>query len=312
MNMLTGKKILFTGATGQVARPVAEQLALDNEVWCLARFTDPATRNALEKAGIVTVPWDMSQSDLTGVPTDFTHVMHSAVLMEFRDSETAVARTCEATGDLMVHCRQAEAFLYVSSSVVYQYLTPGHLYTESDVIGGLSTPTWMPAYGATKIAAEGTVRALAHTLGLPSTIARLSVGYGFAPGVGPMLGGLVMRYVRNMQAGDPVPTRPAGESACSLLHTDDIVRHAPFLFSAASVPATVVNWGGDEGADERQIVQRVSDLIGLPATFAEVDTSPRMVALDPTFRKTITGPCEVGWEEGVRRAVEVYYPDLLK
>ncbi|HEV8065810.1 MAG TPA: NAD(P)-dependent oxidoreductase [Acidimicrobiales bacterium] len=311
--MITGKKILFTGATGQVARPVAEQLtAAGNEVWCLARFTDAATKVALEGAGIVTVPWDMSQSDLSGVPTDFTHVMHAAVIMEFKDSETAVARTCEATGQLMTHCRKAESFLFVSSSVVYQYQTPGHLYAETDVIGGLSTPTWMPAYGATKIAAEGTVRAFAHTLGLPSTIARLSVGYGFAPGVGPMLGGLVMRYVRNMQAGDPVPTRPAGESACSLLHTDDIVRQAPFLFEAASVPATVVNWGGDEATDERRIVQRLSDLTGLPAAFAEVETSPRMVGLDPTFRKSITGACEVGWEDGLRRAVEVYYPDLVK
>jgi nucleoside-diphosphate-sugar epimerase len=309
--MLSGKKILFTGATGQVARPAAERLAEANEVWCLARFSDPDSKAALENAGIVTVPWDMAASDLSGVPTDFTHVMHAAVIGEFRDSETVVERTCEATGELMSHCRDAEAFLFVSSTVVYQYVGPGHVHSERDVIGGLSTPTWMPAYGATKIAAEGTVRALAHTLRLPSTIARLSVAYGFAPGVGPMLGGLVMRYVRLMQAGDAVPMRPVGENWCNPLHTDDIVRHVPALFEAASVPATVVNWGGDEPVDERDIIARIAELTGLEAKFDEPDSAPRMVAADPTFRTSITGPCEVGWYDGIRRAVEVYYPELL-
>ncbi|MER5850831.1 hypothetical protein ABT126_28345 [Streptomyces sp. NPDC002012] len=50
-----GKKILVTGGTGQVARPVAEAFARDNEVWCLGRFGDPAARRALEDAGARTV-----------------------------------------------------------------------------------------------------------------------------------------------------------------------------------------------------------------------------------------------------------------
>ena len=35
---LSGEKILITGATGQVANPVAKALAVDNEVWAVARF----------------------------------------------------------------------------------------------------------------------------------------------------------------------------------------------------------------------------------------------------------------------------------
>ena len=37
---VNGTKILVTGASGQVALPVAEALASDNEVWAIARFTD--------------------------------------------------------------------------------------------------------------------------------------------------------------------------------------------------------------------------------------------------------------------------------
>ena len=40
MNALSGEKVLITGATGQVALPVALALAADNELWAIARFSD--------------------------------------------------------------------------------------------------------------------------------------------------------------------------------------------------------------------------------------------------------------------------------
>ena len=47
-----GAKILITGPTGQVASPIAQALAVDNEVWGIARFTNAAAREALEKSGV--------------------------------------------------------------------------------------------------------------------------------------------------------------------------------------------------------------------------------------------------------------------
>src|ERR1700722_4537889 len=49
---LTGQKILITGPTGRGAGPVPRALAVDNEVWGLARFKDPATRTAVESDGV--------------------------------------------------------------------------------------------------------------------------------------------------------------------------------------------------------------------------------------------------------------------
>ena len=51
-NELSGRKIVITGVTGQVARPLATALARDNEVYGAARFTDGAARAALEAAGV--------------------------------------------------------------------------------------------------------------------------------------------------------------------------------------------------------------------------------------------------------------------
>ena len=40
--MLTGEKILITGATGKIAFPIARALADRNEVWGAARLRNPA------------------------------------------------------------------------------------------------------------------------------------------------------------------------------------------------------------------------------------------------------------------------------
>ena len=46
---MRGSKILITGPTGQIATPIARALAAENEVWGIARFTNPAAREGLEK-----------------------------------------------------------------------------------------------------------------------------------------------------------------------------------------------------------------------------------------------------------------------
>ena len=52
--VLSGEKILITGPAGQIAFPLAEYLAADNEVWGIARFGDPATREQVDALGVTT------------------------------------------------------------------------------------------------------------------------------------------------------------------------------------------------------------------------------------------------------------------
>jgi nucleoside-diphosphate-sugar epimerase len=49
--MLQDRKILVTGATGQIAGPIAENFAKYNDVWCAARFSDPNRKVQLEEMG---------------------------------------------------------------------------------------------------------------------------------------------------------------------------------------------------------------------------------------------------------------------
>src|SRR5580700_3913153 len=76
---LQGKKIVITGVTGQVARPLALALARDNEVHGGARFSNPEARAALEEAGVRCVPIDLVAGDVAGLPADADYVLHFAV-----------------------------------------------------------------------------------------------------------------------------------------------------------------------------------------------------------------------------------------
>ncbi|KOU76503.1 NAD(P)-dependent oxidoreductase [Streptomyces virginiae] len=302
--MLTGKKVLITGATGLVARSVAETLAEHNEVWCLGRFSDPGTARRLAERGARTWRWDMAVDALDGVPDDFTHVLHAAVERGSGDFEDVVAVNSVATGRLMTHCRSAEAFLFVSTSALYAPRALDHLYTETDPLGTESP--WLPTYPVGKLATEGAVRALAVTLGLPTTIARLNVAYGPHGH-----GGLPTIFFRQMLAGEPIAVPHRGQHYCSPIHTDDIARHVPRLWAAAGTPATVVNWGGDEVVGVRDLMTHVSELTGVPVDFVPSDVTRAVGAYDDTRRRSIAGPCGRTWREGVRQTIEAHFPGAL-
>src|SRR5579864_3942096 len=172
--MLSDKKVLFTGATGQAIRPAAESMAADNEVWCVARFTNPRTKTELEEKGIKTFVWTMGEGRLDGLDNDFTHVLHAAPYRGQPDFNTASQANAAGAGALMDHCRKADAFVFISTFGVYaKQPTPDAPVSEDAPLGGY-TP-YAPSYGLGKLAAEGAVRAFAQVLELPTTIARLNV-----------------------------------------------------------------------------------------------------------------------------------------
>ncbi|MBI0300607.1 NAD(P)-dependent oxidoreductase [Streptomyces sp. PRKS01-29] len=294
---MQGKKILITGGTGQVARPVAESLATDNEVWCLGRFGDPHAREALEGAGARTAVWDMATDDLEGLPRDFTHVLHSAVHRgDGKDFEATARVNAVGTARLMTHCSAAESFLYVSSGVVYHRADRTHRYREDDPLGGVAP--WLPTYPVAKITAEGVARGLAETLALPTVIARLNIAYG------PYgHGGVPMILFNQMRAGQPCAVPREGQNYCNLLHTDDVVRQVPLLWDVARAPARVVNWGGDEEVGITDLLEYLSELTGVPVRFDRGDHSRETAVFDHDARRGLIGDCSIGWRTGIARTV---------
>lgn len=303
--MAATRKVLITGGTGTVGRPVAKALAATDEVWCLGRFGDPDVRAALEKAGVTTRVWSMGVDSLDGVPRDFTHVLHAAVLKGIDDFDTQIEVNGTAVAMLMTHCTSLEAFLFVSSSAVYKRLDPSHRHRETDPLGG-SSP-YLTSYPTQKIGSEAVVRSLARTLQVPSTIGRLSVTYG------PYgYGGLPARFFERMLAGESVPVPLGHDNWCNPMHTDDVVRQVPLLWDVASAPATVVNWAGDEVVGQAEMMRYASDLTGVPLRLEETDDNRSSCALDNSRRIGLIGQCDVPWRDGVRRTIDARFPGAVR
>ena len=303
---MNGTKILVTGASGQVALPVAEALASDNEVWAIARFTDKAARQRLEAAGVRCVTVDLVAGDLTELPDDFTYVLNFAVAKAGRWGAD-LDGNAGGVGFLMEHCRRATAFLHCSSTAVYQP-NGHHTFSEDDPLGDNhrvfeAFMPFMQTYSISKIAAEAMARYGARRWELPTTIARLDVPYGDN-------GGWPAIHLDLMLAGIPVPVHTDAPSRFNPIHEDDIVATIPALLAAAAVPATVVNWGGEPATIEEWCAY-LAELTGIEPQLMSTDQTIESVTVDLTRMHELIGGTTVDWRDGFRRMVAARHPELL-
>jgi nucleoside-diphosphate-sugar epimerase len=208
--------------------------------------------------------------------------------------EVDLSANAEAAGLLMAHCRAARSVLHCSSTGVYQPAGT-HALTETDPLGD-NHRVIMETYSIAKIAAEAVVRTCARLYELPTTIARLNVPYGDN-------GGWPAFHLAMIEAGQPVPVHPVRPNRFNPIHEDDIIRMIPALLAAASVPATIVNWGGTEAVDLEDWCAHLGTLVGAEATFLETDATIGGVTVDTTRMVELAGPTEVDWREGFRRMV---------
>ncbi|WP_431235295.1 NAD-dependent epimerase/dehydratase family protein [Mycolicibacterium psychrotolerans] len=298
---MRGSKILITGVSGQVATPVALAMAPDNEVWGIARFTDSTVKGSLEKAGVRCETVNMAAGDFTGLPSDFDYVLNLAVAKSGRWDKD-LAANAESAGLLMAHCRSAKAFLHCSSGAVYD--PPGDEPRTERTVYGDNHKSLLPTYSITKIAGETVVATMARALGVPTTIARLNVPYGDN-------GGWPYFQMEMMLSGMPVPVPPGGPAVYNPIHEDDIIAMIPKLLAVASVPATTVNWGGDQYVSVQEWCTFLGSLVGTEPVFEESDQALRGNPLDVTKMHELIGGTSVDWRDGMRRMAAKFRPELV-
>jgi nucleoside-diphosphate-sugar epimerase len=303
---IRGEKILITGPAGRIAFGLARSLAVENEVWGVARFNDAAARAEVEALGVTTRALDLSEGTFGDLPTDFSYLLHIAADFSATDYERALRVNAEGTGFLLAHCRKAKAALVMSTITIYKpHTDPWHAFREDDPPGDAMLPGQAP-YSISKIAEEAVARYCARSLGLPVTIARMGSAYGDR-------GGLPVWHLHAIAAGEPVRTR-FDPMSYSPIHDDDICAQLEPLLGAASVPAAIVNWAGDEAVSVQQWSAYFATLLGVESKVLveEVPGASIGSVADPAKRIAITGPCHVGWREGFRRVAERFYPDRVR
>jgi nucleoside-diphosphate-sugar epimerase len=186
----------------------------------------------------------------------------------------------------------------MSTAEVYKPQADPMIVLSEDAAMGDSNSLFDPTYSVSKIAQEAVARSCARIYDLPVTIARMNASYGAN-------GGLLAYHLDWILAGQPVMVKwdPAMYSP---IHQDDINGQTEALLAAASVPATIVNWAGDEPVAAQEWCAYMAELTGVEPNIVvkEVPGGIRGIILDNTKRLAITGPCTVPWREGVRRLVE--------
>jgi nucleoside-diphosphate-sugar epimerase len=231
--------------------------------------------------------------------------LHLAADFSADDYERAFRVNAEGTGLLLEHCRNAKAALVMSTVTVYKpQPDPWHACTEEDPVGDQMLPQQLP-YSISKIAEEAVTRYCARSFDLPITIARMGAAYGER-------GGLPIWHLQAIAAGQPVQAR-WDPLPYSPIHYDDINAQVEALLAAATVPATIVNWCGDDAVSVQEWSAYFGELLGVEANVVVEPvpgTSLGSVG-DPTKRISITGPCKVHWREGFRRTAESLYPGRI-
>jgi nucleoside-diphosphate-sugar epimerase len=296
---LKDEKVLITGPAGQIGEPLTRVLAKDNDVWGIARFGDPDARARIDGYGATTRSVDLAVGEFGDLPDDFTYVLHLAADQTTGlDYDHALRVNAEGTGLLLHHCRRAKAALVMSTFSVYRpNPDPSHAYTETDPLGDANAPH-APSYSVSKIGQESVARSCARALDLPVTIARMNASYGDN-------GGLPAIHLALARADQPVVTR-WDPCTYSPIHEEDICAQTESLLAAASVPATIVNWAGDEPVSVQDWCAWFAELVGRPVRVevrAIPGTQPSVIS-DNAKRLLLTGPCTVPWREGLRRMVE--------
>jgi UDP-glucuronate 4-epimerase len=298
---MRGAKILITGPTGQIATPIALALAAENEVWGIARFTDSAARDALEQAGVRCLTVNLAAGDFTGLPTDFDYVLNLAVAKSGKWDKDLGANA-ESVGVLMAHCRAAKGFLHCSSGAVYDP-PDNEPRTERAALGD-NHKFLFPTYSISKIAGEVVARSMARAVGVPTTIARLNVPYGDN-------GGWPFFHMEMMLGGISIPVPPGGPADYNPIHEDDMIATIPKLLEVASIPATTVNWAGDQIVSLQEWCGYLGSLVGHVPKFEVSEHALRGNTVDVTRMHELVGGTTVDWQDGMRRMAAKFHPELV-
>jgi nucleoside-diphosphate-sugar epimerase len=294
--MLAGCKVLITGEADQVGRAVTRRLAETCDMWGISRYTRPGSREEAASLGVTPLAIDLTSDSLEQLPTDFDYILHFAEASGTPGVAEGLDGNCHAVARVMKHCRNAKAFLHLSSAWVYKpAVDPRQAFPETADIGR----NFGGQYAASKITGEGAARAGSLILGMPTVICRANLVYG------PTGGGALDSAIDHFVATGEVWATAETPAYFSPLHEDDVAGLVEPSLALATVPAAVVNWCGDETVAWSEIFRHLGRLIDRdPIERGLAESVQPSCAQDPALRLSLAGPAGTSWKDGVAGALK--------
>ena len=310
--------ILVTGAAGFIGSHLAERLInLSHSVRGIDCFTDYYARalkelnaSQVKDKGVVFLPLDLAEDDLSAVVNDIEIVYHVAAqpgISATTTFETYVRNNITATHRLLEAVKQSPSFrgfINISTSSVYGADASGDETTE---------PRPTSYYGVTKLAAEQLALAYTRDQGFPACSLRLFSVYG--PRERPDK--LYSRLIRCILEDKEFPLCEGSEHHLrSYTYVGDTIDGlVAALDNFDRCIGEIFNIGTDITLTTEEGIRTVEEVIGKPAriimaprrpgdqskTHANIEKARRLLGYDPTTTL----------REGVEKTVEWYKQHIL-
>ena len=95
------------------------------------------------------------------------------------------------------------------------------------------------------------------------------------------------------------------------IHEDDIIATIPKLLEVSSVPATTVNWCGDQTVSLQEWCDYLGSLVGREPIFEASDQALRGNPTTVDRMHELIGGTSVDWRDGIRRMAAKFHPELV-
>jgi UDP-glucuronate 4-epimerase len=221
-------------------------------------------------------------------------IFHIAALAGVRPSIENPARYAAVNIDGLVNMLEAaragdcRRFIFASSSSVYgnNRKVP---FAETDEVAEPISP-----YAATKRAGELICHSYSHLFGIAIASLRFFTVYG--PAQRPDLA--ISKFMRLIANGDEVPMFGDGSTSRDYTYIDDIIAGVlaarDRVHDAGDGFNRVYNLGGSHPVDLREMIERIAEVVGKPATIKPLPMQPGDV--DRTFADLTRSRDELGYE----------------
>jgi nucleoside-diphosphate-sugar epimerase len=293
---LKGKKILVFGASGFVGFSLALELAKSNEVHGIARFRDGSMRRMLEDAGVTIIPKDVTRDGFDDIPTDCDYVFNELAMLRICDDypKEAFLVNTRFVADLLEHSRSADGVVLASTGAVYRPSTEA--WNENGPLLPANT------YALTKLCGEILGGYVSEKLNVPTCVLRYFYPYG------PLgVGGILARWADMMRRGEAIPVNQAMVPRYNPHFISDCVELTIKAAGLCKVPATSINIAGTEIKSKIELLDMISEAIGVDYRIEESERGEFAWVGDASLMLRSLGEPKVKMTEGIGMMVKQRY-----